>query len=312
VPSADRASLDEQRFRSIFRRIHELHPNCQRDEWLSESCRTRAGVLADRPNVWSRRNGPWQQSDVLWIGAAPGNAGGKGSGALGAHGTRIPFGGDIAGGNLDVLLSSIGLDRNRTFIAASLNQLPLKGGGEPTLAELSQPVGSYASSVHIVRDTIIAAGPLLLIALGNVALRVCFAAVRLETSSRLPSLQRLQALGLKRGDAVSWPRDWPADPEFIAAWQAAWPGTDLPAILWLTHPSAQNMSPYAGHETVFHSRMREAQTALRTAARSVLGWTLPRQRPQPPTHGIYALPEWRERIAARHYELDKLWRAKGI
>ena len=102
------------------------------------------------------------------------------------------------------------------------------------------------------------------------------------------------------------------DPEFLAAWQGAWSDAELPAILWLTHPSAQNMSPYAGRETVFHSRMLDALSALRKTAREVLGWTPPRERPHPPTDGIYALAEWRELIAPRNYDLDELWRAKGV
>ena len=105
-----------------------------------------------------------------------GNAGGRGKGALGAHGTRIPFGGDIAGANLDVLLGSAGLNRNQTFIAASLNHLPERGGGEPTLAELFSPEGAYPDSIAIIRDTLIAAGPRLVVALGNVAARVVAAA----------------------------------------------------------------------------------------------------------------------------------------
>ncbi len=312
MPSAEHVAIEEQRFRSIFRRIHAQHPNCLADEWLTGSCCLASGEPAERPIVWSRRNGPWHRSEVLWIGAAPGNAGGKGAGRLGAHGTRIPFGGDIAGGNLDTLLSGIGLDRNRTFISASFNQLPLKGGGEPTLAELNQPVGDYPTSLHIVRDTILAAGPRLLVALGNVALRVSFAATRIAHSVRLPSQKQLQSLGLVRSQWTPWPNEWQPDDAFLAAWRQAWPRADLPAVLWLTHPSAQNMSPYAGPETVFHSRMRDARDALRDAAQSVLGWDPPRLRPAAPDHGIYALPEWRELIAARNDELDRLWRAKGI
>ncbi|MGH7470509.1 MAG: uracil-DNA glycosylase family protein [Longimicrobiales bacterium] len=303
----------EARFRAIHSRIHARHPDCLRDEWLTAPCRLAGGRLARRPIVWSRRNGPWQHHDVLWVGAAPGNAGGKGRGALGAHGTRIPFGGDIAGGNLEVLLSSIGLDRNRTFISAAFNQLPAAGGGEPTLSELRAPVGDYPSSVHIVRDTILAVGPRLLVALGNVALRVIFAAVRLEKEARrLPSLRQLQAAGLSRNVAGSWLHEPAPDPGFLAAWQNAWPGAELPHLLWINHPSAQNMSPFAGTETLFHTRMREARDALRRAARDVLHYYVPDHRSDPPDTGIYALPEWRELVAPRQHELDRLWRSRGL
>src|SRR5688500_5921815 len=105
-------SSAEARFRHIFQKIHADHPNCLADEWLTTSCADAQGRPVDRPVVWSRRNGPWQESDVLWIGAAPGNAGGMGGGPMGAHGTRIPFGGDIAGANLDALMGGIGIDRN--------------------------------------------------------------------------------------------------------------------------------------------------------------------------------------------------------
>ena len=163
--------MSEIQFREIFRKVHARHPRCLNDEWLSEPCRLANGKLSQRPIIWSRRNGPWRHSDILWVGAAPGNAGGKGSGQMGAHGTRIPFGGDVAGANLEVLFGSIGITRNDTFITAALNQLPAAGGGEPTFAELSEPVGDYASSLHLLRDNIAAVQPKLIVALGNVALR---------------------------------------------------------------------------------------------------------------------------------------------
>jgi uracil-DNA glycosylase len=113
----------------------------------------------------------------MFVGAAPGNAGGKGGGLLGAHGTRIPFGGDIAGANLDALLGSIGLDRNHTFLTAALNQLPAAGGGEPATAEIMAPVGAWRSSLHLLRATVLACGPVLIVALGNVAIRALVAAL---------------------------------------------------------------------------------------------------------------------------------------
>ncbi|HSL72054.1 MAG TPA: uracil-DNA glycosylase family protein [Longimicrobiales bacterium] len=302
----------ETRFRDIFRTLHAEHPNCLRDEWLTTPCADAGGAPVPRSIIWSRRNGPWQQTDLLWIGAAPGNAGGKGSGQLGAHATRIPFGGDIAGGNLDVLLGSIGLDRNRTFITASYNQLPAAGGGEPTVAELAAPVGRYESSVHVVRDTIVAAGPRIIVALGNVALRVTIAAARVDAGLRLPTLAQLTKLGLTRNVYRDWPEALPPDVEFLERWQQAWSGRDLPGILWLTHPSAQNMSPYARTDTLFHTRMLDARAALRAAVRAVLGWNPPRRRAEPPSTGIYALPEWRNLIGPRHFELDRMWLSKNV
>ncbi len=313
---------EEERFRRIFRRVHAGHPGCLEDEWLSEPCRPGGGAPAERPIVWSRRNGAWRRVDTLWVGAAPGNAGGKGEGDLGAHGTRIPFGGDISGANVDALFGSIGLNRNDTFIVAALNQLPAKGGGEPTAAELNAPVGEYPTSLHLLRDTVAATGPRLVVALGTVALRATLAALRLDAGSAarrtrgtrltLPGAARLERAGVQRGAAAPWPTAEPADDAFLAEWRATWGDAPPPHLLWLTHPSAQNMSPFAAVDTSFHARMIEARDALRRAAAEVLGWTPLEVRPAPPDAGIYALPEWRERIGPRHARLDDLWREKGV
>jgi uracil-DNA glycosylase len=307
-------TTEERRYREIFRRVHAEHPACLRDEWLMAPCRVASGARAERSVVWSRRNGPWRRVEVLWVGAAPGNAGGMGSGQLGAHGTRIPFGGDIAGANLDVLLSSVGVDRNRTFIVAALNQLPERGGGEPRVSELRAPVGAAASSIEVLRDTVLASGAKLIVCLGNVALRSTVAAVRIRTSGRqaLPGLKALEGSGLGRGSASPWPAAHAPDSEFLEQWTRNWGRASLPILLWLLHPSAQNMSPYAGSETVFHRRMVTTLTALRDAVAGVLDHPIPAERLAPPVTGIYDLPEWREAVGPRHAELDSLWRERGI
>jgi uracil-DNA glycosylase len=301
-------------FQDLFRRIHARHAGCVDDEWLMQPCRGADGSLSARPIVWSRRNGPWRQVDVLWVGAAPGNAGGMGSGEMGAHGTRIPFGGDIAGGNLDVLLSGAGLDRNTTFIVAALNQLPERGGGEPRVAELLQPAGDVPTSLHLVRETLLAAGPRLVVCLGNIGLRSAVAGARAEAGRKvsLPSLARLREAGVVRGAAVTWPRSFTPDPAFMRTWIARWGPVPLPHLLWLLHPSAQNMSPYAAAGTVFHRRMVETMAALRQAVTAVLDRPLPAERPSPPDAGIYALPEWRDAVGPRHARLDELWRTRGV
>ena len=165
--------------------------------------------------------------------------------------------------------------------------------------------------MHIVRDTILAVCPKLIVALGNIALRVVFASARLDQSSKLPTLDRLNSIGLNRNHSLWWPEQMLPDESFIDEWNESCPGK-LPAILWLTHPSAQNMSPYARTDTLFHSRMTDARAALRSAVRDVLDYTVPETRPQIPRNGIYALPEWRELIAPRFEVLDNLWRGKGI
>jgi len=307
-------AVQEERFRAIHRRVHEGHPSCIADEWLSDTCRDARGRRVARPIVWSRRNGPWRQVPIVFVGAAPGNAGGMGSGDLGAHATRIPFGGDVAGANLDVLLGSIGIDRNDTFITASLNQLPARGGGEPTNAEILAPVGAYPSSIHLLRDTVLAAGPRLVVALGNVGLRTLCAAVSLPANGqpRIPSLARITAGGYQRNETVPIESLCAPDGEFTRLWREYWGDAPLPVVLWLTHPSGQNMSQYDRTDTVFHTRMLDARDALRRAVRSVLGWKPPRRRKPHGEAGIYALPEWRERIGPRHDKLDALWRERGV
>jgi uracil-DNA glycosylase len=326
---------EEERFRRIFRSAHADHAACATDEWLMQPCRGADGVAADRPLVWSRRNGAWQRVAVLWVGAAPGNAGGLGSSDLGAHGTRIPFGGDIAGGNLDVLLASIGLSRNDTFIVASLNQLPARGGGEPTTAELAAPVGLLPDSVALLRDTVIAAGPTLVVALGNVALRTLAAALTRPDRAapaeprlcsppgsthalavpRLPGVKRLEAAGFRRGTPRRWPDDaMPRDASFVREWRRAWDAEPAFHVLPLLHPSAQNMSPFAGVLTQFHRRMVETRDALVAAVTATLGVQPPHPRPPVPVEGpgIYDLPEWRLRIGERHARFDELWRRAGV
>jgi uracil-DNA glycosylase len=289
-------------------------------------CRAADGEPVDRPTIWSRRNGPWRRLSLLWVGAAPGNAGGLGSSDLGAHGTRIPFGGDIAGGNLDVLLACIGVTRNETWIVAALNQLPRRGGGEPSTAELAAPVGGLPDSVALLRDTVIAVGPRLVVALGNIALRtLCAALTRPDAAApgahrqiapvRLPGKARLEAAGFVRGTPIPWPDQLlPLDAGLRQQWRRAWGDEPGFHVLPLLHPSAQNMSPFAGRETLFHQRMLQTRDALISGVRSVLGMEPPARRPAVPIEGpgIYNLPEWRMRIAARHQKLDELWRNAGV
>ena len=307
------ASAEEDRFRAIFRRLHAGHASCMGDEWLMQPCRGPDGVPLDRPWVWSRRNGPWRRVSLLWVGAAPGNAGGRGRGALGAHGTRIPFGGDVAGANLEVLLGAIGVDRNDTFIVAALNRLPDRGGGEPTVAELRSPAGGYPDSIAVLRDTVVACGPRLIVVLGNVAARVLAAAWLEPAAARaLPALARLERSGWSRGGAVRLERLGRPAAGLESAWQAAWRTDPFPTALRLTHPSAQNMSPWAGPATAFHRRMLEARDDLRTAVRETLGLLPPATRAPLPDRGIYALPEWRSLVTPRLDRMDRLWRERGV
>ncbi|MEO5510690.1 MAG: uracil-DNA glycosylase family protein, partial [Longimicrobiales bacterium] len=232
-----------------------------------------------------------------------------------AHGTRIPFGGDIAGANLDAMLGSAGIDRNNTFLVAALNQLPEAGGGEPALREMLAPVGDYKNSFELLCDTVIATGPALVVTLGIVGLRALATAVTQEDMTRpvMPGAQRLEKIGLRRGDMVAWPAtDLPLSTSFRGAWRSAWHEDPQLFVLPLMHPSGQNMSPYAREETSFHRRMLDARAALQTAITERFGRSLPAGRPGLPVDGVYALPEWRDRIAPRHATLDARWREKGV
>jgi uracil-DNA glycosylase len=277
-------------------------------------CADPNGIPLARPWIWSRRNGPWRRVPVLWVGAAPGNAGGRGRGNLGAHGTRIPFGGDVAGANLEVLLGSLGMDRNETFIVAALNRLPDRGGGEPTAREIREPAGGYPDSISLLRDTLVACGPALVVALGNVAARAVAAAwLRPPGDPGLPSLAALGRAGWHRHARIGGlDRLGPPSPALRTAWAGAWDEDASPDAVWLTHPSAQNMSPFAGEDTAFHRRMLEARDALRGAARAVLGIRPPGRRPPISADGIYALPEWRGAILPRLSTMDGLWRRRGV
>lgn len=303
---------EADRFREIFRRAHALHLACAEDEWLAMPCCEPDGSPCLRPLVWSRRNGPWRHVDVLWVGAAPGNAGGRGSGTLGAHGTRIPFGGDIAGANLEVLMGSAGVNRNQTFIVAALNQLPQRGGGEPRPAEILAPIGLYEDGLALLRDAVIACRPRLIIALGNVALRALAGAVRRGLSVRLPGLAGLQRRGLHRHGWLRLDTALDPDPAFRETWVHESGASDWPALLWTLHPSAQNMSPFAGEQTAFHARLLETRRAVRTAVTEALGQALPDERPELPRDGIYALPEWESLIAPRLAPLLDRWRDRGV
>jgi len=299
------AAVEAAAFRRIFETAHAGHATCLADEWLSAPCPGPNPLHAGRSIVWSRRNGPWQMVDLLFVGAAPGNAGGRGTGELGAHATRIPFGGDVAGANLDTLLAEIGTDRNNVFLVAALNCLP-------TLAELRAPVGAYGNSLLLLRDTLIATAPSLIVCLGNVAVRAVAASVAPRPDLRLPTLRQLGRAGLERGRAAPLECVADLDTAFLHAFAAR--ERLKPHVLWILHPSAQNMSPFAAADTRFHRRMIETRDALRRAVHERFGAPLRASpgAPQPSTGGIYALADWRERVAPRHDRLIRLWRERGL
>jgi hypothetical protein len=59
--------------------------------------------------------------------------------------------------------------------------------------------------------------------------------------------------------------------------------------------------------------MIETRDAVRAAAAKVFGQrSIPRRRAELPESGIYALPEWKARIAPRLSDMDRRWREKGV
>ena len=129
---------------------------------------------------------------------------------------------------------------------------------------------------------------------------------------RLPTTARLAAHGFERGRLSAWPESAPLDTGLLRAWSGAWGEPPDLQVVPVLHPSAQNMSPFARPETAFHRRMLETRDAVERAAEAALGADLPRERPGTPSSGIYALPEYRERVAERHARYDALWRNKGV
>jgi hypothetical protein len=148
--------------------------------------------------------------------------------------------------------------------------------------EIAEPVGDYPDSIALLRDTIIAAGPRLVVALGNVALRVLtarpHAARRPSPADRPPVPDRsgcrhCSAAATRACSAGLWP-PWPrgaAARRWLPAAGTTPGGSPRSTVLPLLHPSAQNMSPFAGEETIFHRRMLQTRDALRAAPCAVLG-----------------------------------------
>jgi hypothetical protein len=158
-------------------------------------------------------------------------------------------------------------------------------------------------------------------------MRATLAAAALDENAplrRLPSLARVQAAGIHRGVPTEWPEAHTPSDAFMAKWARYWPGGALPRLLLCWHPSAQNMSPFASAETVFHGRMIETRNALRSACAALdprLAWAGHRAADHssisspsagPVRDGVYALPEWTGLIAPYHDRLITLWHERGI
>lgn len=111
-----------------------------------------------RTKVLSEKNGN-VDSKVVFVGEAPGR--------LGADRTGIPFHGDRAGGNFELLLQSAGLERQRVFITNAVLCNPRDEKGNNS-APNNEEVRNCSLHLSILIDII---EPELIVPLGQCALR---------------------------------------------------------------------------------------------------------------------------------------------
>lgn len=114
--------------------------------------------LTGRAAVLSELNGNFRQPKVFFLAEAPGRQGG--------NRTRRPFSGDKSGANFQVLLDSIGLQREEIFItnSALCNPYTLTGANrKPTKTEIKNCSGFLRKTIEIVN-------PKIIVTLGAVAL----------------------------------------------------------------------------------------------------------------------------------------------
>jgi uracil-DNA glycosylase family 4 len=113
--------------------------------------------LADRTAVLSELNGSLDPK-VLFIGEAPGRAG--------ADRTRRPFYGDKSGNNFQMLLDSIGLERDDIFITSAVMCSPRSAtdaNRKPVRSEIKNCSGYLKRVLELIQPRVIAT-------LGGVAL----------------------------------------------------------------------------------------------------------------------------------------------
>jgi uracil-DNA glycosylase family 4 len=121
------------------------------------ACR-RCAAMCGRMAVLSERNGDTATARVMFVGEAPGRAGGDR--------TRVPFSGDQSGRNFARYLDSIGLARADIFITNAVLCNPRKPSGanrKPTRREI-------ANCSEFLRRQIELVDPSVVVTLGAVAL----------------------------------------------------------------------------------------------------------------------------------------------
>ncbi len=115
----------------------------------ARSCRI-CPNLAERTAVLSDLNGSLEPK-VLFVGEAPGRAG--------ADRTRRPFYGDKSGDNFQVLLDSIGLDREKIFITSAVMcspRSPTDANRKPTRSEIKNCSAYLKLAIDLIRPNVIA------------------------------------------------------------------------------------------------------------------------------------------------------------
>ncbi len=106
--------------------------------------------LAGRTAVLSELNGSLEPK-VFFIGEAPGRAG--------ADRTRRPFFGDKSGDNFQILLDSIGLDREKIFITSAVMcspRSPTDANRKPARSEIKNCSAYLRRVLELLRPTVIA------------------------------------------------------------------------------------------------------------------------------------------------------------
>lgn len=115
----------------------------------ARSCRI-CPNLAGRTAVLSDLNGSLEPK-VFFVGEAPGRAG--------ADRTRRPFYGDKSGDNFQVLLDSIGLDREKIFITSAVMCSPRSAtdaNRKPTRSEIKNCSAYLRLAIDLIRPNVIA------------------------------------------------------------------------------------------------------------------------------------------------------------
>lgn len=113
------------------------------------ACR-KCSRMNDVARVLSWANGPLP-AKIMFIGEAPGR--------LGADQTGVPFHGDVAGRNFELLLASSGMSRNEVFVTNAVACNPRKSDGTndtPSSQEIRNCADHLRTQIEIVQPAVVA------------------------------------------------------------------------------------------------------------------------------------------------------------